>query len=137
MDNVRIAVKAFTVKDGKALILKRRPNDVHKPAEWDIPGGRLDLGEDPIKGVEREAEEEIGIDIDILLPIEIQHFTRDDGQIITMIIFLCKPLTDDIKLSEEHTEFKWLDINEQRDEFPEWMNSVIDNMLKYKLDEHI
>ena len=58
MDNFRNAAKAFIVHDEKLLLLKRRPNDVHKPGEWDIPGGRLDPGENPFTGLERETKEE-------------------------------------------------------------------------------
>jgi len=30
----------------------------HKPGTWDIPGGRLELGEDPFLGLKRETHEE-------------------------------------------------------------------------------
>jgi len=58
--NFALAVKAFIIKDGKALLLKRRLNDEHKPGTWDIPGGRLEAGEDPISGLRREVKEEAG-----------------------------------------------------------------------------
>ena len=48
MDEFRNAAKAFIIKEGKLLLIKRRPNDPHKPGAWDIPGGRLELGEDPL-----------------------------------------------------------------------------------------
>src|SRR5690242_1955170 len=100
MTNFRIAVKAFIIKDDKLLLLKRRSNDVHKPGDWDIPGGRLELGEDPFLGLKRETKEETGLDITIQRPLDIHHFTRDDGQIITMLIFLCEPGAGEITLSE-------------------------------------
>ena len=112
MDNFRIAVKSFIVNENKLLILKRRPNDVHSPGNWDIPGGRLELGEDPYIGLKRETKEETGLDIEILNPLNVHHFTRDDGQKITMITFLCKLFSNrNVKLSEEHTEFKWSNID--------------------------
>lgn len=107
----RVAVKAFIVNDGKILLIKRRPNDVHKPGQWDIPGGRLDPGEDPFVGLQREAKEETNLIINIERPLAIRHFTRDDGQAITMIIFLCSPASDKIILSPEHTEYLWADVS--------------------------
>lgn len=79
-NNFRIAVKAFIVKDQKALLIKRRPDDVHNPGKWDIPGGRLEPGENPLDGIKRECKEEVGFDIEVAMPLDIQNFTRDDGQ---------------------------------------------------------
>ena len=129
--NFRIAVKAFIVKNGKVLLIKRRSNDVHKPGEWDIPGGRLDPGENPLDGVKREAVEEVGLDVDVQLPLDIHHFTRDDGQQVTMIIFLCSTRSENVRLSEEHTEHSWADLQEDLDTFPRWLHSVIKNYTTY------
>ena len=51
--------------------------------------------------------EEVGLEIDILQPLRIHHFTRDDGQKITMLVFLCKATKDKVVVSEEHTDFVW------------------------------
>ncbi len=110
MENFRVATKAFIVNDKNELfIIKRRDNDPHKPGVWDIPGGRLELGEDPFEGLKRETKEETGLEIDILNPLRVHHFTRDDGQKITMIVFLCRPLSESqsVILSEEHIEYSW------------------------------
>lgn len=113
MDNFRIAVKSFIVNDkGELLLIKRRDNDLHKPGVWEIPGGRLELGENPFDGLKRETKEETGLDIEVKNPLRIHHFTREDGQKITMITFLCKPLSNSVNLSKEHTEFEWNPVNE-------------------------
>ena len=133
----RCAAKAFIIKDNKALLIKRRPNDVHKPAQWDIPGGRLEDGENPYDGLKREAKEEINMDIDIILPVEVQHFVRDDGQKIALTIFLCTPLSEEITLSEEHTEYKWLDLEKESEQFPEWIQPSVEKINKHKLADII
>ncbi len=135
MGDFRIAVKSFIVDDGRVLLIKRRSDDVHKPDEWDIPGGRMELDEDPLKGVKRETTEEVGIDIDVIMPLKINHFVRDDGQRITMIMFLCKALSKNIKLSEEHVDFKWKSLREDIDLFPKWLRPAVDNFLRFKLDD--
>ncbi len=108
----RIAVKAFIVKNNKLFLIKREPKDPQSPGLWEIPGGRIDLGEDPILGLMGEIREETGLYIDVVYPLSVRHFERDDGQIITMIIFLCKPKDDFIKLSNEHTNFEWSDLKD-------------------------
>lgn len=132
MDEFRIAVKALIVDQGKALLLKRRKDDVHKPDSWDIPGGRLDVGENPFDGLKREALEEAGIDIDIVMPIDVNHFVRDDGQKITMIIFLCYPKSTNIQVSHEHQEYIWADVVTEKDRFPDWLTKVLENLSKIK-----
>lgn len=108
-----IAVKACIVRSNTLLMVQRRTNDRHKPGTWDVPGGRLAPAENPFEGLRREIREEIGHEITIHFPLDVQHFTRDDGQAITMILFACT-LNDPalpIRLSEEHTAFEWRDLD--------------------------
>ncbi|MBW2977771.1 NUDIX domain-containing protein [Candidatus Woesearchaeota archaeon] len=113
MKKFGIAVKSFIIdEEGKLLLIKRRDDNVHSPGAWEIPGGRLDLGEDPFEGLKRETKEETGLEIEILNPLAVKHFTRDDGQKITMITFLCRPVSKSVNLSEEHIEYIWSDLEE-------------------------
>ncbi len=113
MENFRIAVKACVINDkGEMLLIKRRSNDPHSPGVWEIPGGRLDVGENPFFGLQREIKEEVGLDIEVLNPLMIHHFTRDDEQKITMITFLCKAISSEVVLSEEHTNYEWRTLSE-------------------------
>lgn len=126
----RLAVKACVVHNGQLLLIQRRPNDVHKPNTWDIPGGRLDWGEDPYEGLRRETKEEVQLEIEITLPVDVHHFTRDDGQRITMLIFLCSPKTTQVRLSEEHQAFQWIPLSAPLDEFPAWLRPVVERLNK-------
>ena len=113
MNNFRIAVKSFIVNDkNELLLIKREDKDSHCPGIWEIPGGRLDLGEDPFEGLKRETKEETGLDIEVLNPLNVHHFTRDDGQKITMITFLCKPISKSVVLSKEHIKHLWTDLDD-------------------------
>ncbi len=110
--NFRIAVKAFIVKDNKLFIVKRSKKDVQSPSVWELPGGRLELGEDPFLGLMREIREETGMQIQVHNPLSVRHFERSDGQVITMIVFLCTTSDNEIiRLSKEHTNFEWTQIS--------------------------
>jgi len=130
----RLAVKSFTIKDGKLLVLKRASDDVHLPGIWEIPGGRLELGEDPNEGVKREMKEETGIDIEVLHPLSIRHFTRQDGQTITMIIYLCKALHDNVVMSEEHDGFGWVSVWDCKSRLTDFFHPEVD--VFHKLEMH-
>ena len=116
MDKFRNAVKACIINNkNEVLLLKRRKNDPTRPDTWDVPGGRLELGENPINGIQREVKEETNLEIKIIHPLGIHHFTRDDGQNITMIVFYCNPLSSDIKLCEENQEYQWFEISKAKE----------------------
>ena len=80
MVEFRVAVKSFIINDNNELLILKRSKDAGHMAEiWEIPGGRLEIGENPISGLKREIKEETGLDIDVLHPFNVRHFTRDDG----------------------------------------------------------
>lgn len=109
MKNPQLSVKGFIVNEkGELLIVRRSKSEKHFPNAWEIPGGRLDVGEDPFDGLTREVKEEVGIDVDVLNPIKVSHFKRQDGQQITMIVFACKPWSDKVSLGKEHTAYEWI-----------------------------
>ena len=47
-----VSVKGVAVQDGRGLLLE------NERAEWELPGGKLELGEDPLACVIREISEE-------------------------------------------------------------------------------
>ncbi len=49
-----ISVKGVVVLDGLVLLLRNERD------EWELPGGKLELGEDPERCVAREIAEEVG-----------------------------------------------------------------------------
>lgn len=107
----RLSFKAAIInKEKEILLIKRRENDVHYPGGWEFPGGRVEIGEDPFEGFKREVKEETNLKINLIKPIKVKYFIRDDGQKILMTTFLCKALNKEIKLSDEHTEYAWLNL---------------------------
>lgn len=129
-NNFRLAVKAFIIMGNKLLILKRHSKDVQKPGIWEIPGGRLELGENPFDGLRREVKEETGLDIAIVYPLNVRHFKREDGQTITMIIFYCKSEEEKVILSEEHTDFEWIKLVESKNKLTDFFHEEVDLYLK-------
>jgi 8-oxo-dGTP pyrophosphatase MutT (NUDIX family) len=52
-----VSVKGVALQDGKVLLLE------NERSEWELPGGKLELGEDPADCVAREISEESGWDV--------------------------------------------------------------------------
>jgi ADP-ribose pyrophosphatase YjhB (NUDIX family) len=57
------AVQALVQRDGK-LLLGRRGIEPGR-GKWDVPGGFLEEGEEPLEGLRRELREEIGIEVEV------------------------------------------------------------------------
>lgn len=115
--NFANAVKALIVHKNKLLILKNALDDPNRPGEPDFPGGRLELGENPYSGLARELGEELGRTFAegtyIGRPVDINHFERADGQVVTMMFFECFLGQDlEVALSSEHSAYEWVPLKE-------------------------
>lgn len=85
---------------------------------WDIPGGGVELFEDCNLSVKREVLEEACINV-----LDCKVFSvdsgkgKDDGQVIFVMYYSnnFEIVSDEIKLSHEHSEYKWISAEEISD----------------------
>lgn len=95
----KIDVRGAVVRDGKILLIQERMD-----GKWAMPGGWVDLGDEPASAAEREVWEESGyrvkaekvaavIDANRIEPMEFYHAFK--------IIFLCKIMDGEPKTSHE------------------------------------
>jgi 8-oxo-dGTP diphosphatase len=59
---VRVVVGAL-VRDGKVLLVHRRPDKRAYPDTWDLAGGVMEPGESELVALVRELREELGVEI--------------------------------------------------------------------------
>lgn len=110
----RIATKALIVnQEGKILLLREADTYAEGTncGRYHLPGGRLNIGEPFEDGLKREVREETGLSVEIGKPIYVGEWhpiIKGVPNQIVAIFFICKPLSTDIRLSEEHNDFKWL-----------------------------
>jgi mutator protein MutT len=62
-----IIVAAAVVREGPGapVLLTRRPEGTHLAGYWELPGGKVERGEDPEAAVVRECREEIGVALEV------------------------------------------------------------------------
>lgn len=115
------AMKAFIVKNGKALLLsKKRSED----SDYDIPGGRIEFGEEPEEALEREVREETNLSVKPIKPIAMTTIRKKDMYQVVATVFLCKA-KGKIKLSDEHTSHVWVALEELKTKkYPEWLRKI-------------
>jgi len=112
----RVVLGAIIIRNNKVLILQRHKNEDVYPNMWELPSGKRE----PLESVEvaliREAKEETGLDIDVLMPFSVFDYQIETPEKIkdsVQINFLVKPIGDDkVKLSSEHQNFAWVNKNE-------------------------
>lgn len=103
------------IKDKDQLLIVRRSlDDKSYPGTWEFPGGHLDDNETIKEGLKRELFEEIGFDMDFE-PI-ITNYTdelkvkNNETKLSIEIDFIINVNKEEveIKLSNEHIDFKWV-----------------------------
>ena len=60
---VCFAQKALIEDDGRLLLIQKSDGDPNQPGKWEIPGGRLEFGEDIDDHLMREVREEVGLEV--------------------------------------------------------------------------
>lgn len=60
MDEV---VVGALVREGRVLLVHRRPDKRARPGVWDLPGGLIESGESELGALARELHEELGVRI--------------------------------------------------------------------------
>lgn len=98
----------ITNDSDQVLLIKR--NIKPHLGKWDIPGGFLENGEDPIEGLKREAMEELGVEIEPgeLILVCIDNYPTNDGDFFTLNLFYkAKALSQNIILDGENSQWEW------------------------------
>ncbi len=123
-----ISVSAFILLDGKALIAKRADNDSFLPGYWEQVGGKADPGETQEQALVREVKEEAGLVIEPIRLYNEYEFTHREKGLMCEYAYICKVVGDaTVLLSEEHTDFKWITLEELKEMQPisDYMREVI------------
>ncbi|MCE9541509.1 NUDIX hydrolase [Candidatus Kaiserbacteria bacterium] len=118
--------------DGLFLLIRRSPIKYpESPNRWDIPGGRINPGTTLAENLAREVREETGLVLSgeprILAA---QDILKVEGRHVVRLTYVGH--ADGVpELSEEHTEYCWVSLDELR------VEANVDSFVKKLLEEGI
>ncbi|HAT74202.1 MAG: Protein GrpE [Candidatus Moranbacteria bacterium GW2011_GWF2_36_839] len=128
-DFFSLTVKAVIInQEGKVLIIKRSENDSIKAGEYDLPGGNVDYRENIEIAIKREIEEELGIKVEIgpiIYAFDFENkydreyeFGKEKIKVGGKgLRFIAYYKEGEIKLSDEHQAYEWLDFDKALEKF--------------------
>ena len=107
-----LSVKAMIFHAGRLLVLQK--NDSEGLHHWEFPGGGLRRDEDFAMAVRREVMEETGLSIQILATAGTWSYQKKAGQFLNGVIITAVTDKEDVRLSHEHCDYRWVTPEEFR-----------------------
>ncbi|RJO59702.1 NUDIX domain-containing protein [Candidatus Parcubacteria bacterium] len=109
-----VAAKALVIYKGKILLVRESANNPvgTNTGKYDVVGGRLEPGETVQECLKREVWEETGLEIKIGKPFYVTEWrpvVKGENWQIIGIFFECFADSDQVKLSQDHDAYKWLE----------------------------
>lgn len=108
-------VAAVLYRDGEYFATQRGYGEFE--GMWEFPGGKIEPGENPESALEREIQEELGIDISIEGFLCTTDYDYPSFH-LKMHCYLCSIVSGDIEL-REHKSARWL--TAQKLDSVEWL----------------
>ena len=71
------------IEDGRVLLTQRKAG-THLAGTWELPGGKIEPGEDPRDALMRELREELGIEVVVLAPMEVTSFAYPEKHVLLL-----------------------------------------------------
>jgi mutator protein MutT len=102
-----VSVKGVLIANGKVPLL------LNERAEWELPGGKLEPGENPESCLVREFEEELNVSVSVVRPVHnwVYAVNGVDVLIVTYLVSAESGLQH-IAVSPEHKEARIFDLKD-------------------------
>lgn len=99
-----------TDKYGNVLVTKRAECSDYMPMKWDIPGGKVEVGESAEQALKRELYEETRLHLLSAKPAYVYTNLSELPEMQSFqIIYCCECAGNEVKLNpQEHIEYRWV-----------------------------
>jgi len=102
-----VSVKGIVTRDDAVVLVWNRRG------EWELPGGKLEVGESPELCVAREIDEELGLDVEPEVLVDSWVYDIALGTHVLVLTYGCLERSERTTvLSDEHTRFDWIGLDD-------------------------
>ncbi len=134
-DKIHLAGCVILNENNEVLLLHR---NTPKRTQWETPGGKIEEGEEKQKAAEREIEEELGVDVDIIRELGEKDFVEDE-YIMTYTWYLAKVKSGKPRVVEKDkfdniTYFSWEKLADIKDELSPNTHNLVEAYFAGEID---
>jgi mutator protein MutT len=91
-----VSIKGVVLIDGRVVLLRNERD------EWELPGGRLEPGEQPEQCLKREIAEELAIEARVETILDCWRYQPAPGEDVVIVTYGCRTLARAVTVSAEH-----------------------------------
>jgi 8-oxo-dGTP diphosphatase len=106
-------VVAALMVDGSKVLICQRTKYQPMPLQWEFPGGKIEVGEQPVAALERELDEELGIRATVGPEVATIAHTYRNGNGVELHFFLVEHFEGEIQ-NRIFKDVQWV----EREELP-------------------
>jgi ribonuclease HI len=110
-----IAVRAIIKQDNRVLLLRRSGGNPKFEGFYELPGGKVEFGQDPKAALQREVSEETGLEI-LTMQLSDVYSSLDTAdlqkQYISLVFWVSVQGGEHVMLSAEHNKYSWKKLSE-------------------------
>ncbi|MBV0923948.1 NUDIX domain-containing protein [Halomicroarcula limicola] len=99
-----VSVRGVVCTPDEQILTVRRASD----GGWELPGGRMNRGEDVTDCLRREIDEETALSVTVHRPVHVVSWQNDTDDSRLAVYYHCTAASAEVTLSEEHTDSAWV-----------------------------
>lgn len=135
-DEFRTVVKALITRKGEVLLGKKEEDEDHPiGGEWHFLGGHLEEGEQMEEAIEREVEEETGLEVEVHQVIDVMTFSwnKDGEKDSIQVLYHCEAEEGEPEPKEDLQDVEWVEPSELKDELADVEEERLENRESQQL----
>ncbi|MGI6589116.1 MAG: NUDIX domain-containing protein [Candidatus Iainarchaeum sp.] len=96
---------------GEILLLKRSNKNSVWVNKWQLPGGKVEEGESPLKAIKREICEETSLSckgLSLFNVFKFENTFKGKKEVVSLKVYSCNISEEDLVLDADHSSFKFI-----------------------------